>query len=190
MTIEETEELIDRIRSQRSTFLGHLDHNGRIKAITEWHRILEPYDAKDVNSRLTDYFMDSNNFGKFPDAYYLIKFLKTAEEKEKICTLNCRCQICGSLVPFEKYDDHFDRCSSIEYITKKRLKYFNKKTNKEELFMLSRFDFGKKYNKFLEKIYELEENPIEKHNIKNYILTNKGFEPDFNIQEVLKHMNG
>lgn len=183
MTREESTKIVDKIQIHRQSFLVTQ------KVYLEWYRILEPYDFSDVDKQLDNYFKDSSNFGRYPDAYYLVKYLKTEEEKERLGEWTVRCSICGKVLSFDDYDNHFERCLSVDYIKTKRLKYFNKSTNREKLMALPRREFDQLYMKLIEQIYDLEENPIEKHNLKNVILTSRGFEPEFGIKEILESIS-
>ena len=69
-----------------------------------------------VDAKRDEYFKNSENFGKYPDAYYLIKYLKKQSEKLQSGHIYVRCQLCKQTVDLAKYDQHFDRCSSADYL--------------------------------------------------------------------------
>ena len=75
MTIEETKQIVDKIKIYRPNFGGQFDKSGFDKLKLEWFRILEPYDYADVNRKLDEYFEDTDNTNKYPDPYYLTSIL-------------------------------------------------------------------------------------------------------------------
>ena len=77
MSRKEVSDLLEKIQAYRQSFLI------TNAVINEWNRILEPYDYDDVNKKLDEYFKNGDNFGKYPDVYYLTKYLKSHDEKIK-----------------------------------------------------------------------------------------------------------
>ncbi len=185
MTIDETKTLVDKIKIYRPTFGGHFDKTGMDKLKLEWYRILEPYDYEDVNKKLDEYFENGDNFGRYPDVYYLIKYLKKSNEKLKSGIRYVQCQNCNRTVEFDKYNEHFDRCSSVEYISKMSLKYYDKTLNKKKLFELINEEFEDKYWKFCEALVDKMEDGQDKYNLKNVILIHNGGKPKLDINSML-----
>lgn len=185
MSLEQTDELIEKIRMHRPSFLGHLDKSGISKIKVEWHRILEPYSYVDVEKKLDEYFRDSENFGKYPDAYYLCRFLKTEEEKSHFVDISVRCQICNELVDYTEYDNHYSRCLSVDYIVRKRKQFFDKETDRKKLMSMNEKDFEKNYKTFIEKIHELTTSKIEKYNLQCMIKSFNNEPVEFDIKKSL-----
>ena len=75
MTRQEAISIVDKIQVYRQSFLI------TNRVYEEWFKVLEPYDYEDVDRKLDEYFRDSDNFGRYPDVYYLTKYLKTIEQK-------------------------------------------------------------------------------------------------------------
>ncbi len=181
MSRKEVSDLLEKIQAYRQSFLI------TNAVINEWNRVLEPYDYDDVNKKLDEYFKNGDNFGKYPDVYYLTKYLKSHDEKIKADGIVIRCQICGQVVNVDNYNEHYDRCSSTEYLCNMSEKYFNKKLNKEKLAKANKSEFDKYYWDFCNKLYDhIDKNDILKRSLKNSILTHKGLEPEYEVEDLLR----
>lgn len=183
MTKPEVDNLLEKIQAYRQSFLITKT------VIAEWRRILEPYDSEDVNAKLDNFFKNGDNFGKYPDAYYLIKYLTPHTEKLKIGVNYCKCQICGALVDLQQYEAHYDRCSSADYLCRMSQKHYNKNLNKDKMMTCSKEEFDKYYWKFCEELVEILDNGLEKHLLRNSILTHYKMEPEYGINEITKEMS-
>lgn len=180
MSRKEVSDLLEKIQAYRQSFLI------TNAVIHEWNRVLEPYDYDDVDKKLDEYFKNGDNFGKYPDVYYLIKYLTKHEDKLKSGIIYVRCQICKNLYPLTEYNEHFEKCNSIYYLCSMSLKYFNKKLNKEKLLNANKNEFEKYYWDFCNKLYDkMEDNNLLKHSLKNSILTHNGFEPEYSLKELI-----
>ncbi len=176
MTRQEVDSLLEKIQAYRQSFLITKT------VIAEWRRVLEPYDSEDVNKKLDEFFKNTEeNFGRYPDAYYLTKYLKRHDEKLKVGINYVRCQICQQPVELTEYDKHYDRCSSIEYLCKIAEKYYNRKLNKKELWKLSDKDFEEKYWKVCEELQSgqqsEQQSEQQKYSLENALSTHKGGKP-------------
>lgn len=179
MSRKEVTDLLEKIQAYRQSFLITKT------VISEWNRILEPYDYEDVDKKLDEYFKNGDNFGKYPDVYYLIKYLKKQDEKLKVGINYARCHLCQRLIDCTEFNEHYDRCSSVDYICRMSEKYFNKKLNKEKLLNANKNEFEKYYWDFCDKLYDkMEDNNLLKHSLKNSILTHNGFEPEYSLKEL------
>ena len=136
--------------------------------------------------KLDEFFKNGENFGKYPDVYYLIKFLKKKEEKLKSGVEYLRCRFCGKIIELEEYNQHYDRCSSVEYLIAMSKKYFDKNLNREKLLSCSIAEFEKYYWEFCDKLYEVMEDGLQKHVLKNVILTHSGYAPECDLKELRK----
>lgn len=176
----EVGKILNKIKAFRQSF----DINNNL--IDEWTKILEPYSYQDVEKKLDEYFKESSNFGQYPDAYYLTKYLKTEDEKARVGEIVVRCQICKQRVPYIEYDQHFDRCSSIEFI-KNNEEYLKREFNTEKMWELSKTEFEKLYWKFCEELFKVIPDGVQKHSLENAILTHNGYEPKYSVDEITKN---
>lgn len=174
----ETQNILNKIKVFRQSFLILKE------TIEEWTKILEPYDYQDVDKKLDEYFKESNNFGQYPDPYYLIRNLTTISEKEKYREVTIICQICGEKVSHGAYEKHFDRCSSIDYICNMSERFYNKKLDKKELYQMQSDKFDKAYWNFCENLFNKMPDGLEKRALENALLTHKGRKPRFDIEEL------
>ena len=184
MTIEETKNLVDKIKIYRPTFGGQFDKSGMDKLKLEWFRILEPYDYEDVDKKLDEYFKNGDNFGKYPDVYRLIKNLKTKKDKLNSDKIYLICPFCKKTVEQENYKTHYHKCSSIEYMIDVSQKYFNKNINRKQLEIKP----DKEFENFYWNVCELLKEKMPEGNLKraleNAILTNKGLKPKYKLEDL------
>lgn len=178
MTRAETKQIVDKIQVYRQSFL--ITNN----VYQEWFRILESYDYEDVDKKLDEFFQNGDNFGRYPDVYYLTKYLKKHNEKLKNGITYVRCQICQKVIEFNEYEEHFDKCSSIEYLAKMSSRIYNKVLNKNKLFDLNNNEFEQKYWQFCNQIIDKLDEGQEKYNLKNSILIHNGSKPKLEIQKL------
>lgn len=173
-------DVLEKIQAYRQSFLI------TNKLIDEWYRVLEPYDYYDVNKKLDDYFRDGENFGKYPDVYYITRYLKTVEEKQIVNEPHALCQICKQPVKYENYQKHYDRCSSIEYITEMSKRYLEKNVSKEKLLQADDKTFEKFYYSTCKVIYNKMPEGFPKHLLENVLLTYEGESPKYNLETIME----
>ena len=137
MERKEVGKIMDKIRAFRQSFL--VTDN----TFNEWCKILEPYRYEDVDKKLDEYFRDSSNFGQYPDAYYLTKYLKTEEQLSQTQEINAKCSLCGKEMPYNELEEHYDRCSSIDYVYRESRKYLHKTFDKQKLWEMDNEIKGK-----------------------------------------------
>lgn len=188
MTIEETTKVVDKIKIYRPSFGNQFDKVGLHNLKVEWFRVLEPYDYEDVDKKLDDFFKNGDNFGKYPDVYYLIKYLKKHDEKLKTGVNYVRCQLCNTPIDIQEYNEHYNRCSSVDYLFRMSNKYYNVKLNKEKMMKSPQKEFENYYWNFCEKVVEVLEDGLEKHVLTNAILTHYGKMPQFKLENISKDM--
>ena len=176
----EVKQILDKIKAFRQFF--EITNN----LMDEWIKILTPYRYEDVNKRLDEYFRDTSTFGQYPDAYYLTKYLKTEEELSKTQEVIARCPICNEQLPYNDLDEHYDRCSSIDYVIVQSEKYLNRSFGKEKLWAMDKSTFDKFYIKVCEEIFKVMPEGWQKHILENVILTYYGKDPKFTIEEIEK----
>lgn len=182
MERKQVDKLLNKIIAFRQSF------NITDNLFSEWCKILEPYSYEDVDKKLDEYFKDGDNFGRYPDAYYLTRYLKTEEEKSNTQEIKARCSICGKEMPYNDLEEHFDRCSSVDYVCTMSEKYMNKKLDKEKLFALSKSEFDKKYWEFCLILYDKMPDGLLKHCLENALLTHKGQKPRYTLEEIEKEI--
>lgn len=180
MDRKETIKLLDKITTFRQSFLVKKD------TVDNWHKVLKDYDYKDVDDKLDDYFRESKNFGQYPDPYYLTKYLTKTKDKNSKWNMKVQCSICGKLFSQEQLDEHFDRCSSIDYVFRMYRKHYNKKINRNELWELPNETFDKMYWAFCEKLYNELPDGLEKKCLENAIRSHKGLEIRYNLDDLTK----
>nr|DAW91333.1 MAG TPA: Loader and inhibitor of phage G40P [Bacteriophage sp.] len=183
MSRKEVSDLLEKIQAYRQSFLI------TNAVINEWNRVLEPYDYEDVDKKLDDFFKNGDNFGRYPDVYYLTKYLKKIEEKLKDGVNYVRCQMCQASIDLSEYNKHYDRCLSTDFLCKMSEKYFQKKLNRGKLMSSDKTTFDNYYWEFCEKLYEkITDNDALKSGLKNSILTHSGYEPECTLSEVIKEI--
>lgn len=178
----ETNKIINKITTFRQSFLVKKD------TVAEWHKILKDYDYNDVDSKLDDYFKESKNFGQFPDPYYLTKYLTKTKDKFSMENIVIHCSLCGEIIPQEKYQDHYDRCSSADYVYRMYKKYYNKIINKEEIKKLPDEQFDKMYWQFCDNLYKIIPDGLEKKCLENAIRSHKGLEINYSLDNIIQEI--
>lgn len=138
--------------------------------IIEWKKQLVNYEAKDVFKKLDEH-LKSDYSNNPPKLYYLIKDLKTPEEKYKLNNLHTLCTYCKKVVNMEDYEQHHKKCLTIEYIEKNVKKYLNQQIVRQDYFDMSYEEIMKRYEKIAKIVQEKSTNEIEKNSIKMYFKT-------------------
>lgn len=79
--------------------------------VDEYVNKLKPYSLNDLNERF-EYYLQNENQNDPPKLHYLIKFLKTEEEKGKEKNdYIIRCNLCGEEMYLKEYDTtHYKKC--------------------------------------------------------------------------------
>lgn len=180
----ETQTLLNKITVFRQSFLIQKD------TVSEWLNVLEPYAYEDVVNRLTDFFKDSTNFGKYPDPYCLSNNLTKIVDKSDGRDIFVRCQICQDTVPHTSYAKHFDRCSSVDYLERMAKKHFDKTLNKQKLKNISDDTFDNLYWNFCNKLYENMTDEFGKKLLENAILSHDGKTIRYAIDDIVEEMKG
>ena len=182
MTRQESISIVDKIQVYRQSFLI------TNKVYEEWFKVLEPYDYEDVDNKLDDYFRDSENFGRYPDAYYITKYLKTTQQKKEESILYVKCQLCYKKVKYEDYSKHYERCSSADYLVEMAKRYFNQNLSKEKMMEVTKEKFESCYWSFCKKLYEVMEEGFPKHLLENVLLTHEGKAPNLSLEDIAMEM--
>ncbi|MCI9585672.1 MAG: hypothetical protein HFH45_03450 [Bacilli bacterium] len=157
MVIDDSQKIINKIKSFRPFFQTGNSKKEDTEFLKTWHKVFEPYIYDDVDKAL-DSFFSSDNFGKTPDPYQLVKGLLTEKEKQKLQDKNSirvYCPLCKKPYGLSELDIHYDRCSSINYIVSNRQKYFGKSTNMAKLNSLTDKQLDEFYMKFIRELREV-----------------------------------
>lgn len=182
MTREESTKIVDKIQIYRQSFLI------TNAVYSEWHRVLSDYDYDDVDGKLDEYFQNGDNFGRYPDVYYLTKYLKKHDEKLKVGVTYVRCHLCQKQFDEIEFEEHYERCSSVDYLCRMSEKHYAKKLNRTKMMNANKIDFEKYYWSFCEKLVDIMEDGLQKHTLTNAILTHRGLAPNFNLQEIYQKL--
>lgn len=178
MEREQSKKIIDKIKVFRQSFLATPE------IYSGWYEILKDYRYEDVDKKLDEYFKDATNFGQYPDAYYLTKYLKTEEELSKTANIQARCPICGELMDYNDLGTHYYRCSSIDYVYTQGRKYLHKTFDKQKMWDMDKSTFDKFYIKVCEEIFKVMPEGWQRHILENVILTYYRKEPKYSVEEI------
>lgn len=187
MTLNETGDLLNKIKLYRPYFAGQFDKSGLDRLKREWHRILEPYEYEDINAELDDFLKDGDNLSKQPDVYQLIKYCKTKKQK-KITTFKTTCKFCNRIMDYSEIPEHEDRCRSIAYLKKLYKDYFpTRDLPLKKLYGMSNDEFDDNYYKILEIVNkQIEPSSKEAKLLTNVLETRKGNKEKYKIKDLEK----
>lgn len=182
MERKEVTKIMNKIQAFRQSFLV------TDSSFNEWCKVLEPYRYEDVDKKLDEYFKDATNFGQYPDAYYLTKYLKTEEELSKTQEVMGRCSLCGKEMPYNDLKEHYDRCSSIDYVYREARKYLHKTFDKDKMWEMDKQTFDKLYWKVCDELFKVMPNCLQRKCLENAILTHQGKEIKYTAEEITKEL--
>ena len=185
MSLEQIDVLLSRIKVHRPFFMKDMKKDDQVLLKKEWYKILINYDNIEVNEELDKYFSDLDNDNKNPTVYSLISNLSKVSDKQINDDVRVYCKICNANIGLKNYQKHYDRCSSIEYLSKMAFKYLNMKLRKEELRSLSDEEFEKLYWECCNSLLKRIENPIELHFLKNSIAAHEGKELNLDLSMII-----
>lgn len=117
----------------------------------EWTRKLEPYDFDDCCMKLDEHLAGEYQ-DRPPMPNWIIKYLKTSEEKKHSYEYYTVCPTCNVTLPLAHFEKHIRKCNSIEYVIKEMKKYFGQVISREKLEKLPEEQFWGKYNLMLQRI--------------------------------------
>lgn len=163
MTLEQTKQLITKIKNHYQTFSIN---ESKVK---EWYKYLKKYDYREVLQEL-EVHLYSQKSDSFPTIYDLTSKLMSDDDKKKnlMEELIFKCPLCGFEDKMLNYDNHISRHNSINYIKSKE-KYINRIVNEEKLFEMSQDEFNKFYNIFLKELLLKTPDIIEQDRIKKIL---------------------
>lgn len=115
--------------------------------IGEWYDKLKKYDLEDVYRKFDQHLVGELKDSP-PKLHYITKYLLTPEEKaQDRSDYIVDCNLCNQTMKLSKYNEHYDKCSSINYL----LIIFKKKNleiKREELEKLDNNKFNNIYEKY------------------------------------------
>lgn len=162
MELKDVKTILTRIKVNYPNFVN--DDYTR----SEWYRELKDYSLDDVMEKLEQHFRSEQYGNQIPKVYFLTKYLTKEKEKNIKQDIMVRCQLCGKGVDFDEYDKHYNRCSSIDYLNRQSIKYFDKEIDKEKFYLIDDDTFQEKYDKVLNYVLNHTENEDEIKYISKY----------------------
>lgn len=139
--------------------------------IDEWYKELKDYTEEDVNKKL-DQHLNSEQYGSMiPRVNFLTKYLTKEKDKGKQLIGSKQCHICMKFINLEEFEKHFDRCSSVDYLNRRNIQYFNKPIDKEKYMTMEQKEFDEKYNKMCYYIFEHTQDVREKYCLEHYLMS-------------------
>lgn len=165
MTLTETRNFMERIKLHYQEFM--IDN---VK-VEEWHRELKDYNIHEINDKFEEHLRNEQYGHQIPKIGFLTKYLIKEKEKtlNNASTIKISCSQCGEKMLLTEFDEHMEKCNSIEYLNEQSLRLFGKEIDKDAYRKLSQESFNNIYDKFLNKILEVSKDKEEKERI-NQIL--------------------
>lgn len=166
MTVQETNDFLKRIKQHYQDFI--IDNS----KLDEWYKELKDYSLKDVNKKLDEHLRNEYYGNQIPKVFFLTKHLVKEKDKDKTDNLLVRCSLCGKVIKYLNFQNHMDRCNSVEFINLQSKKLFSKEIDKQRYREMPDEDFDKIYNKLLERILQTSDDKEEIKRINNYMIGN------------------
>ena len=149
MEKNEVKKLISKIKAYYYYFALEKD------SMQEWFDKLENYDFVDVSKKVEEH-LKSEEAKEPPKLHYLTKNILTTKQKEQAKNgYLVECNLCHRWMPIEEYDNHYDRCLSIEYLIK-IAKTKNENIKREDLENCREDVLNRLYNKYKPQNMALE----------------------------------
>ena len=134
--------------------------------IDAWLNELQVYDLEDVKKNLKQ-LMSEDLYSKTPPLLSrIIRGLTPKSEKLDFTKSVIYCPRCHKgFNSHEEEDEHFGKCSSVDYVIKETRKWFKKELTRKELFAMSDEEFQERYKKLLWWIHDHTKDEREKARI-------------------------
>lgn len=164
MELKDVKVILNRVKVNYPTFTNDAYTQ------SEWYKELKDYSLDDVMNKLEQHFRSETYGNQIPKVYFLTKYLTKEKDKTKndINNIKVRCSICGDSVYLTEYDNHYDRCSSVEYLNLQSQRLFDKEIDKEKYKNMDNDDFNKIYDNVLMRVSKISTDNDELTRIKNY----------------------
>ena len=136
------------------------------KTIDTWVSELQMFDVDDVKRNLKE-LMAEDLYSKTPPLLSrIIRGLTPKKEKIDFTKNIYFCSRCNrGFNSKEECDEHFNRCSSVDYVIRETRKWFKKELTRKELFAMSDEEFQERYCKLLHWIQNHTHNESDKTRI-------------------------
>jgi acetyl-CoA carboxylase beta subunit len=95
-----------------------------------------------------------------------------------------RCSLCGKEMPYNDLEEHYDRCSSIDYVYRESRKHLHKTFDKQKLWEMDNQTFDRFYWKVCDELFKVMPRSLQRHCLENAILTHQGKEPKYSMEEL------
>lgn len=165
MKDNEIRELLEKIDVHYNS-----DYSKNKNLVLEWKKQLKKYEAQDVFRKLEEH-LKSDYGNNPPKLYFLIKDLKTPDEKYKLKNLHTLCPFCKNVLSMEEFNKHYSKCLDIDYIDKNVKKHLNQQIIKSDYYKMTDSEIKTRYEKILKLVYKNSTNKMEKMCIENYFKT-------------------
>lgn len=132
------------------------------RLVDNWFNDLQQYDLRDVKENLKSFMADEKYQHEPPKLSLLTRGLIKKHEKVDWTKVETFCQRCHKPLSISEYEDHIDRCSSIDYVIRETKKWFSKELTRKELFAMPEQEFNERYNKLLHYIHDHTQDESEK----------------------------
>jgi len=152
MNKNEVIELLDFITINYPNF--KIDESNFENTVNVWHDELQQYELDDVKKNLKEFMADDYYQKEPPKLSMLVKGLTKKHEKINWSEVETYCPRCHKPLSQSEYDEHFDRCSSIDYVIRESKKWLRKNLTRRFLWQMSKEEFEERYNKLLKYIME------------------------------------
>lgn len=164
MELKEVSMLLKRIKSHYQEFIVD-DFK-----VNEWYKELKDYSLDDVMEKLEQHLKSEQYGNQIPKVYFLTKYLTKEQDKTKKLIGSKQCNICHKFIGIDDFETHFDRCSSVDYLNRRSIDYFEKPIDKEKYMNMEQRLFDEKYNKMCYYIFEHTQNAQEKYCLEHYLM--------------------
>ncbi len=173
MTRKEVGELLNRIKSHYSTFKVD-DYK-----MNDWLAQLKQYASEDVHKNFERHLKSEIYGDKEPRISFLISGLLTFEEKNSSKGIMVKCNLCGKITNLENFNNHYTRCSSVDYLNQQSVRFFNKTIDKTKFFNMSEIDFNRYYFQMINYVKEHVSDAREYKLATNVLVTRDGKSIDY-----------
>lgn len=150
MTREDTKNFLRRIKQHYQEFSVD-DYK-----VSEWYNELKDYSVEDINNKFEEHLRNEQYGNSIPKIWFLTKYLTKEVDKGKnnANEIHINCMICGKELILSEYEEHYHKCSSIDYIIRQYKKFKGQEISRKDLEELSDNKFEEVYEKIINMTYE------------------------------------
>ena len=159
MNVEQVNDLLEYISISYKTEIP-------TSMLYSWLDVLQAYDYEEVKQSLDEAMAEERFQTRPPQSQYIVRNLVKKYDKVNYKEQVVYCPICRRPLNQPQYDEHFNRCSSVEYILN-QCKRFNIQCrySKKELYEMKEIDFEEYYNTILKYVMNHTTDASEKTRI-------------------------